>query len=293
MLLGWVPVILLPTVVFLTAPAGVPRWQEMWMLALAVFAGVKWLTFTGAHVEKGTTSKTTWSRILAYWIAWPGLDADAFLAVTPQPLVSPPRLREWMSAGINTLIGGLFFWGIARLVFPMSELAAGWIGMAGFILFLHCGVLQIISCLWRANGVDARSLMNTPLLATSLSDFWGRRWNTAFRDLVHKFVFRPMFARWGSGVAMWCVFLFSGIVHDVVISGPTQQGYGGPTLFFLLQAAGIQLERSAVGKWLGLGGSWRGWCFALLVIVLPAGLLFQPLFITRIVLPTMRAAGAL
>lgn len=69
--------------------------------------------------------------------------------------------------------------------------------MAGLIFVLHFGSFHLLSCAWRAAGVDARPLMHWPVAATSLADFWGRRWNTAFRDLTHRFLFRPLTRRLG------------------------------------------------------------------------------------------------
>lgn len=86
--------------------------------------------------------------------------------------------------------------------------------------------------------------MNRPLTSTSLSEFWGRRWNSAFRDLTYRFLFRPSASwlgpRWGILVG----FLFSGAIHDLVISVPARGGYGGPTVFFAIQGAAMVIERT-------------------------------------------------
>ena len=126
-----------------------------------------------------------------------------------------------------------------------------------------------------------------------VSEFWGKRWNTPFRDLTHRFLFRPATRRLAMPVALLAAFAASGIVHELVISVPAGAGYGGPTLFFLLQAAAILAERSAAGRRAGLGGGWRGRLFAAVVLLLPAVILFHPPFVNDVVVPFLRAIGAL
>ena len=91
--------------------------------------------------------------------------------------------------------------------------------------------------------------MNWPLASVSLGEFWGARWNTAFRDLTYRFLFRPLARRLGPRGAL-SGFLISGLVHDLVISIPAGGDYGGPTVFFLVQAVGIVTERSRFGRFL-------------------------------------------
>ena len=126
-----------------------------------------------------------------------------------------------------------------------------------------------------------------------LGEFWGRRWNTAFRDLTHRFLFRPLNSRLGPRGAILAGFVFSGLVHDVVISVPAGGGYGGPTLFFGAQAFAMFAERSRAGRAVGLGSGWRGWLFAFLILILPVYLLFHPPFVRNIIVPFMQAFGAL
>jgi hypothetical protein len=161
--------------------------------------------------------------------------------------------------------------------------------LTGVVSILHFGLSHWLSILWRLGGVNAKHIMDKPVLATSLADFWGRRWNLAFRDLMHQFVLRPLAPRVGTRWAMVAVFLVSGLIHDAVISVAARGGYGLPTLYFLIQAAGLSLERSQMGKRLGLGRGLSGRLFGLAVVLVPAGLLFHPPFIVRVVVPMLAA----
>ena len=89
------------------------------------------------------------------------------------------------------------------------------------------------------------------------------------------------------------VFAASGLIHDLVISLPARAGYGLPTLYFLVQGAGVTLERSQFGKRFGLGRGVRGWCFMVVFLTLPIFGLFHPWFVLRVILPFMRAIHAL
>jgi hypothetical protein len=163
--------------------------------------------------------------------------------------------------------------------------------MVGLVFVLHFGSIHLLSCLWRWLGIEARPLMNWPIAATSVSDFWGRRWNTAFRDLTHRFLFGPLQRRIGAGWALAVGFLASGLVHDLVISVPAGAGFGLPTLYFLLQGAAIFIERNRTGRAMGLGRGWRGRLFALVAVLGPAGMLFHPPFVRNVVVPFLNVIG--
>jgi hypothetical protein len=55
------------------------------------------------------------------------------------------------------------------------------------------------------------------------------------------------------GGGLFLELAFGGIVHDAVISLPAGGGYGGPSVFFILQALGMLAERSRFGKSIGPG----------------------------------------
>ncbi len=134
--------------------------------------------------------------------------------------------------------------------------------------------------------------MNHPLAATSLGEFWGRRWNTGFHDLAFAHLYRPLRVRAGRPVATLLTFAGSGLVHELVISVPAGAGYGLPTVYFLLQGFGSVVERSALGRRLGLGRGGKGRLFLVLVTALPAGWLFRPDFVRNVILPMLDAIGA-
>jgi alginate O-acetyltransferase complex protein AlgI len=252
----------------------------MWSLALAIYVGCKWLAWRRSKVDHAP-----WWQHAGYLLAWPGLDADAFLRPPDRSAVDHPSLADWLSALAMTIAGGLLFVQIVPRWAEDFPLLTGWAGFAAILMMLHFGSFQLLSCAWRTIGVRAAPLMNNPALAQSVSEYWGRRWNTAFRDLTHKFLFRPLASRLGARSALFVGFVFSGLVHDLVISVPAEAGYGGPTLFFVIQAVAILAERSAFGKRLGLGRGWRGWLFTMVVLIGPVGLLFHPPFATRVIQP--------
>jgi D-alanyl-lipoteichoic acid acyltransferase DltB (MBOAT superfamily) len=165
--------------------------------------------------------------------------------------------------------------------------------MVGFALILHFGTCHLSSSVWRGLDLQARPLMNQPWQSTSLGEFWGRRWNTAFRDLTYRYLFRPLTKRFGAHAGILSGFAFSGFLHDLVISVPAGGGFGGPTLFFTLQGLAVAAERTAYGRRIGLGRGARGRACAAVMLLAPLPLLFHRPFVVGVITPFMHAIGAL
>jgi alginate O-acetyltransferase complex protein AlgI len=275
---------LLP-ILALASRGRVPAWAFMWTMAAALYASCKWLTYR--HADDRIHARP-WRRV-AYLVAWPGMDATAFLNGR---FAEAGRAIEWFSALAKTTFGIVLLWMVAPLLLARNQWLAGWIAMAGVVFVLHFGVFHLLSLAWRRAAVDAKPIMRNPLRSTSLAEFWGRRWNIAFHELASRFTFTPL-RRWvGIRAASVAVFIVSGLVHELVITLPARGGYGLPTLYFLLQAAGLVTERSVLGRRLGLGHGARGWIFAAVTAAAPAVLLFPPPFIHRVVVPMLGAIGA-
>jgi alginate O-acetyltransferase complex protein AlgI len=259
----------------------------MWLLAFAIYAALKWLTWWQVRAQ---FSHAGW-RTIAYLLAWPGMDSGSFL----DPTLRPGRVanRAWFWAVFETALGATFLWVVPRMLPENLSLLRGWAGMLGLILLLHFGSFQILAFFWQSCGVDATPIMSAPLRSTSLSEFWGKRWNLGFRQLSHDLIFRPLHKSLGSGGAGFLVFVLSGLIHDLVISVPARGGYGLPTAYFMLQGAGVAVERSVVGKRIGLRRGIRGWLFMAVTTAAPAFWLFHPPFVRNVILPFMKAIHAL
>ena len=278
----------MPAGTFVFWPPAWPRWLLMWSLAGTIYAGCKWLTWRRTPLPDVSAARHT-----GYLLLWPGMDAAAFLSAGRTAAIDRPTNRECGMSLLNVAVGFLLLCDPFGVTKSWSPLFVGWCGMVGVVLMLHFGLFNLLSGFWRANGIDAKPLMNDPVRSTSLADLWGNRWNIAFRDLMHRFLFKPFVPRFGPRGATWLGFAISGVVHDVVMSVPPNAGYGRPTLFFLIQAAGLMIERSSFGRRLGLGRGWRGWLFAMLVLIGPSPLLLHRPFVEQIVVPFVLAVRSL
>lgn len=304
--LDWLPVIVLP-LASISSRDALADWVFMWFLALAIFFGCKWLTWRRAcAVGPGPT----FVRSFVYFFAWPGMDGTEFLLPylsngggrreTPNQVVPPknrvltpaPSRTSWVFALSKALLGASLLGLVTKATSATPPLLSGWLSMTGIVLLLHFGLFHLLALTWQRAGIVARPVMQSPLLATSLGDFWGKRWNTAFSALARDLVFRPLARRGGIRRATVGVFLISGLIHDLVISLPAGGGFGLPTSYFLLQGVAVLFERSRAGCALGLGRGRRGWLFVLLVTAGPAFWLFHPLFIRNVILPMVQALGA-
>ncbi|CAI9756838.1 unnamed protein product [Fraxinus pennsylvanica] len=112
-------------------------------------------------------------------------------------------------------------------------------------------------------GMDLKPQFNEPYLATSLQDFWGRRWNLMVSSILRPAVYQPvqristriLGSKWARPLATLVTFLVSGLMHEVIYyylsrAYPTWE----VTRFFVLHGICVALE-TAVKK--ELGGRWR------------------------------------
>lgn len=263
-------------------PMLLPGWLAMLVISLSILFALKSIVLVDYFRHAATRPRV---RAVAMWfLAWPGLNARDFFNRLATSSLSVP-LGEWFFATVKCLFGVVCIVWPVPAVADWNRLAAGWLAMFGLLMLFHFGGFHLLALAWRMNGRSVQPLMHRPLLATSVNDFWSRRWNLAFRDFATQFVMRPLARRWSAQVGLWGCFVFSGLVHELAISVPARSGFGLPLGYFVLQALGVSIERSAIGKRIGFSHGWQGWLFAFLLIGPPAFMLFHPPFLTRVVLP--------
>jgi hypothetical protein len=243
-------------------------WMAMWGIALVVYGGLKWVSGWGMEGVAGA----------GYFLGWPGMD--------PTPFAGSRATLEgaggWRRGAELALFGAVLSVMASRIAPEHPEIPMA----IGIPMFLHFGVFDVLAWMWRRRGVPVRPIMDRPLGARTLSEFWSK-WNTAVRDVGYRYIFRPTRRGLGLGAAVMATFGASGLVHDLVISVPAGGGYGRPTLYFLFQGAGMLIER----RW--RPGRVAGWLFMVVVLVAPLPLLVHPAFRMNVLRPFAYAAGRL
>ena len=143
--------------------------------------------------------------------------------------------------------------------------------VAPAVLLTTEAFLAVITILWLPGGRLLPVLHCNPLGARSVAEFWGRRWNLWMSDWFREVIFLPLRRR--PVFAVWLIFFLSGLLHEWVLNTALwlvtgRNLFGTMMIYFLLQAAGVLLERrfqDGPGKVL----------FAWLVVLGPAPLVFN------------------
>jgi alginate O-acetyltransferase complex protein AlgI len=256
----------------------------MWILT-----GVVWLAFKLYMWRQAAPASPAGQRFapaLGYFLGWPGMDALPFLRGCVRAAVA---MKGWLGASVRVLGGILLIWLIPPQLIDRSPLLAGWSSMIGTALLVHFGAFHLLALGWRSVGVQVTPIMIEPTRATGLADFWGR-WNHGFRDIVFRMIFRPMVRRIGVPSATMATFIFSGVVHDLVISGPARGGYGLPTLYFAIHGAAVLLEKTRIAR---RAPPLLRRLYTYVLVIAPLGLLFHRPFVINVFVPFLGAIGAL
>jgi hypothetical protein len=256
-------------------PAGV----RMVAIVLALLYAMKAVAAVEARARgEARLSFVAWICFAAGWF---GMRPSLFHPVGGRPF---PGSMTLIRAGIMRIIAGAIVV-IASWVAWRSPLRAGHETvfrylltvplMAGLSLMLHFGLFNGVRGAWRAVGVDAEPLFRSPQASKTLAEFWSRRWNAGYSEMTSLAVYHPLRRKVGAPLAVMVSFGFSGVLHEIAISLPVNDGFGLPLLYFLIQGASMLAQRR-------VGGS-RLW--TLVTLILPLPLLFHTPFLSGVVWP--------
>ncbi|CAH8389842.1 unnamed protein product [Eruca vesicaria subsp. sativa] len=128
-------------------------------------------------------------------------------------------------------------------------------------LVLEIGLMLVKVLVFISIGCDLEPQFNEPYLASSLQDFWGRRWNLMVTAILRPAVFDPVqrIAGWKMNsdyarfLAVLVTFLVSGAVHELIFFYITHEmPTGEVTCFFVLHgvsaAAEVAVKKTGGGR---------------------------------------------
>ena len=218
--------------------------------------------------------RLSWGRYFIFGLCWFGMDPGSFT-----------KRREGLSwksdvawgAGLM-VVGTLGAWVVWRM--EWKQILVMFVPMS---LGFHFGALRVLKGGLRKAGFPVRTLFPNVLKAQGVGDFWSRRWNVGYSQMMQRLVGRPVEMVGGKSAGVMAVFVISGLLHEVAISLPVQAGFGLPTAYFTMHGLLVLLEAR-------LGRSF-GRIPALLAVAVPLGFLFPPAFQQGVIARCLQVFG--
>jgi hypothetical protein len=181
----------------------------------------------------------TVTGLALFLFAWPGVIPDYFRQRQPAQTIDAVRfLAAWarMALGAASVV-------ILAVYAPLIPgRLLGLAGTAALLLTVHLGIGDLLPWLLRWAGFPVPLLFDRPWAATSLADFWSRRWNLAFVDMNRHLFLRPLYRHFGGQGSRFALFALSGGLHELGLSCAAGAGWGLPLGYFLLHGALVAVE---------------------------------------------------
>ncbi len=120
-----------------------------------------------------------------------------------------------------------------------------WLFRSAILILYFVLTITSLEALLRAlvelTGAHTDRLFEHPLLATSLRDFWGRRWNRFIARFALRYIALRQRSKTSGVRTVLIVFFWSALFHEYFAWGASGNGArpGMMLLFFLIQGAGI------------------------------------------------------
>jgi hypothetical protein len=286
--LSW-SLLLLVTVFIERTTIAQPAGFRMLAIIFLMLLGMK--IIVTVEYYKNKTSKLSLIQWLAFSLGWFGMRPNLFEELGKRKLSGG---KELVISGIYRLLTGIAFillakWMAVTFIGYEYKILVTIFSLVGISLILHFGLLNISAGMWRFSGADTRTLFKAPLLATSLTEFWGKRWNLAFSEMTAIALYKPLKVYFGITTATIIAFLFSGLLHELAISVPVETGYGLPMLYFFIHGILLLIEKVLAQKGLPIGkNKWVGRAWVMFWLALPMPILFHKAFIKGVVWPLIQ-----
>jgi alginate O-acetyltransferase complex protein AlgI len=270
---GWLILAALTTAAdrVMTDAAALPRMIGICCVLLAAMKGLVYAEWAG-------TRQLPLARYGVFAFLWFGMDPGSF-----EKRRSGLDWKSDVRLGLLLMvIGTLGAWWVAST--PWRPLLLMFLPMS---LGFHFGALRVLKGALRAAGFPVRTLFPNVLETRGVGDFWSKRWNVGYSQMMQRLVGRPVQQKLGESAGIMAVFLGSGVLHELAITLPVRSGFGLPTLYFALHGLLTLLERR-LGRPIGKIPT-------LLAVILPLGLLFPSAFQKEVIarfLEVFTIAGA-
>ena len=280
-IIGWLVVISTAIFSILLTASQSPTYKMIAIASLQLLS-MKVIVMVESYSGKNGLNVLQW---LAFSLGWFGMRPQLFEAFPSKPLSGVmPFVWKGISRiiiGITLLILSVYLQKNYSNVYFLYEVVM----LVGLSFILHFGILNLSTASWRFSGVDVKELFRSPYKATSLKEFWGKRWNMAFSEMTAIVVYKPLKLYYGISAAMIASFLVSGLLHEIAISFPVETGYGLPFLYFVLHGSAMYAEDKspAVKRITAHPVFSHVWVFAWLMLPMP--LLFHHTFIAEVAEP--------
>jgi hypothetical protein len=162
-----------------------------------------------------------------------------------QPFSAMPTFLRRAGACLGALL--LYYWIYWKLVnaLQLHGIVLSYLAAPAVLLISEVFV-AVVTILWLPSGRLLPVLHRNPFTARSVADFWGRCWNLWISDWFRHAIFAPLRRR--PVLAVWLIFFLSGLLHEYVLNLSLwfvtgRKLFGSMMLYFLLQAAGVLMER--------------------------------------------------
>ncbi len=157
-------------------------------------------------------------------------DTKRRIAATLMPAIDPKR-SVWgprvfrpgpLAIGVLEIIVSGALFELAGRIGPatpysgLRSLERTLVGGASLYLTVDA-VAHVVTSLCLLAGMHLETLHDRPILARSVGEFWGKRWNRPTSVWLQEHAFRPVTARAGARVGLMATFALSGLVHVIPI----------------------------------------------------------------------------